>query len=173
VNLSRRRFLQAGLFGAGALLLARVAYRSFSPAPLAAPSRDARAYTILAGIAAVLLGDGLPADVTARRQAIEITLVNVEAAIAGLPLHAQKELDDLISLLAFAPTRCLLAGIWTPWEEAQPQAVARFLHDWRTSRFALLRSAYQALHQLLHAAWYGSETAWQEVGYPGPPALQA
>ena len=81
------------------------------------------------------------------------------------------ELAELFSLLAFAPTRCLVAGIWSPWSEASTGAIEGFLARWRDSRFALLRSAYGALHQLVLAAWYAQGGAWPAIGYAGPPPL--
>ena len=45
-----------------------------------------------------------------------------------------------------------------------------FFHD--DSRFALLRSAYAALHQLVFAAWYANPRAWAATGYGGPPSLE-
>jgi len=41
----------------------------------------------------------------------------------------------------------------------------------RDSHIGLLRAAYDALHQLVMAAWYGNPRAWPAIGYPGPPEL--
>jgi len=170
VKLSRRRFLQVGLLGAGALVLARVAYRVVAPPARTTPlTPEHRA--IVAAIVPVLLANALPADDARRAEAIEETVSGVATAIAGLPAHAQKELDDLFSLLAFAPSRALLAGVWSPWERASRDDVIQFLAGWRASRFSLFQSAYQALHQLTYAAWYGNPGSWQGIGYAGPPRL--
>jgi hypothetical protein len=61
--------------------------------------------------------------------------------------------------------------VWSPWPEATRESIAAFLVGWRTSRFALLRSAYGALHQIILGAWYGNPRAWPAIGYPGPPSL--
>jgi hypothetical protein len=66
----------------------------------------------------------------------------------------------------------LIAGVWSPWDEASPASIGTFLDRWRDSRLALLRSAYGALHQLLFAAWYGNSNAWPAIGYAGPPSLE-
>ena len=58
-----------------------------------------------------------------------------------------------------------------PGHEATPDEVHAFLRRWRTSRFGLLRAGYQALTQLIVAAWYGNPASWERIGYPGPPAL--
>jgi hypothetical protein len=61
--------------------------------------------------------------------------------------------------------------VTSPWAEAGRDDVAAFLDGWRTSGFTLLRSAYDALHQLVFAAWYGNPRSWPAIGYAGPPAL--
>lgn len=99
-------------------------------------------------------------------------VAGVEQAVAGLPPAVRQEVDQLLSLLSFAPTRCLIAGIWSPWPDASPASIRGFLDGWRLSRLALLRSAYGALHQLIFAAWYGNPLAWPAIGYAGPPSLE-
>jgi hypothetical protein len=32
-------------------------------------------------------------------------------------------------------------------------------------------AAYDALHDLTFAAWYGDARAWPAIGYPGPPHI--
>ena len=98
-------------------------------------------------------------------------LAAVEEAISGLPPAAREELGELFSLLDFAPTRCLVAGVWSTWGEATNESIAAFLARWRDSRFALLRSGYGALHQIVLGAWYAQPRAWTPIGYAGPPSL--
>jgi hypothetical protein len=170
-RISRRTFLKAGVAGGAALLLARWLYTSTTvPPQLPHSALDAAARTIMAAIIPVLLDGALPsgADLTTARAE---TLVAVEQAIAGLAPATREELVELFSLLAFAPTRCLVAGVWSPWSEASTDAIAEFLARWRDSRFTLLRSAYGALHQLVLGAWYAQERAWPAIGYAGPPTL--
>lgn len=174
VRISRRTLLKAGVAGAAALLVARCLYR-----PLATPASsretatalEPAARSIVASLIPVLLDGALPEGPEAANARAE-TLTGVERAVAGLPPATRNELAELFSLLAFAPTRCLLAGIWSPWPEAAPEAIASFLTRWRDSRFALLRSAYAALHQLVFSAWYANPRAWPAIGYPGPPSLE-
>jgi len=113
----------------------------------------------------------LPAPSEADAARTEV-VANVDKAIAGLPPEARKQIEQLFALLAFAPSRCLIAGVWSPWPDASPESIAAFLERWRDSRFALLKSAYCALHQLIMAAWYGSPSAWPAIGYAGPPSLE-
>ncbi len=169
-RISRRTFLKAGIAGGAALLLVRWLNppTALSQSTRAAVTPAARA--TLAAIIPVFLDGALPtgAEVsTARAQ----TLAAIEEAIAGLPPASRDELAELFSLLDFAPTRCVVAGVWSPWSEASTESVAAFLERWRNSRLALLRSAYGALHQLVLAAWYAQPRAWPATGYGGPPAL--
>ena len=169
---SRRTLLKVGVAGGATLLLARWLYTTSSP-PRAAPvahTLDADARAILAAVAPVMLEGALPAGAEGAT-ALRETLAGAEQAIAGLPPAVREEFADLFSLLAFAPARCLVAGVWKPWPEATRASVAAFLASWRTSRFSLLRSAYGALHQVILGAWYGNPRAWGAIGYPGPPSL--
>ena len=117
------------------------------------------------------LAGALPLDATARTAAVGETVDGVDAAVGGLPPATQAELAQLFALLGVAPARFALAGLTTAWPDAQPDAVQAALERWRTSRVALLRSAYDGLHQLVLAAWYGNPRAWDAIGYPGPPRL--
>ena len=171
-RISRRTLLKAGVAGAAALLFARWLY---APTPgqsaESASALDPAARTIVAAVIPVFLDGALP-DGSEASSARAATLAGVERAIAGLPPATRKELADLFSLLAFPPTRCLVAGVWSPWPEAKHEAIASFLARWRDSRFALLRSAYAALHQLVFSAWYANPQAWPAIGYAGPPSLE-
>jgi hypothetical protein len=174
LRVTRRTLLKAGLAGGAALLLARWLYTTTSGAtPIVksgAPLEpDARA--IIAAIVPVVLDGALPTGSEAGPARAE-ALAAAEQAIAGLPPATRKELDQLFSLLAFAPTRCLLAGVWSPWPQATQESITSFLTRWRDSRFALLRSAYDALHQIVLGAWYGNPRSWPAIGYAGPPSLE-
>lgn len=172
--ITRRQFIKAGIVGGAALAAAGVFYsRSLREAPAGAvpqgltlPQR-----TIVAALVPAILAGALPASGEARRQAIARTVDGVGVAIAGLSAAAQKELGELFALLGFAPARVLLAGLWPSWEEATPAQIADFLQGWRYSRFALLRSAYVGLHDLVLGAWYGTPESWAAIGYPGPPEM--
>lgn len=169
---TRRQFLKAGLIG-GAALAGLGAYyamrRASAPAAPGQPGPGERA--IIAAIVPAVLAGMLPVSGEARQAAIDKTVAGVAAAIAGLSAGAQEEIGELFALLNVAPARMLLAGVWSPWEQAAPDEVAAFLQRWRASRFALLRSAYGALHDLVLGAWYGDAGSWAGIGYPGPPEV--
>ena len=172
-NSTRRTLLKAGI--AGVVVLASVRWLATSNSPrdsLAAQGSalDPSAQAVVAAIVPVLLEGALP-DVDTSVEARAEVVAGVDRAVAGLPPGSRKELEQLFALLSFAPTRCLIAGVWSPWPNASRDSVAAFLDSWRDSRFTLLRSGYGALHQLILAAWYGNSRSWPAIGYGGPPSL--
>jgi hypothetical protein len=84
----------------------------------------------------------------------------------------QKEVDELFSVLRFAPARLMFTGLWSSLEDSTPEEIAAFLTRWRHSRFDIQRAGYQAMTQLLQAAWYGNSASWAAIGYPGAPQVQ-
>jgi hypothetical protein len=176
--LSRRQFIKTGVLGGMMLLAIRAAYGPFSSDPTIAEDRDysyavlrARERTVLTAIAPVMLAGALPQASAARQRAIVEVVRGVDTAIAGLPPAVQSEVRDLLGLLTFSVTRRIVAGVLKPWLEAAPDDIAAFLERWRTSSFALLRTAYRALQELITAAWYGNPASWSRISYPGPPAV--
>jgi hypothetical protein len=172
--ISRRTFITAGLFGAAALASARWLRGPHTPpgdATLTALDADAQA--ILGAIVPVLLAGALPVVPEDKRVAIAGTVRGIDAAVAGLPPSAQEELRQLFALLALPPSRIAVARVTVPWDQAEEPEVRACLDRFRGSSLTLLRSAYQALHQLTFAAWYGDRASWPRIGYPGPPDLTA
>ena len=173
-RVTRRTLLKVGFAGGALLFCGRWLYTK-----TLVPGRpdprfhvlDEGARAIVAAIVPVLLDGALPGG-SGFAAAREEVVANVDLAVAGLPPEARKQLAQLFALLTYAPSRGLMTGIWSPVGEASTEAIAAFLARWRDSRFALLRTAYGALHQLIVAAWYGSPRAWPEIGYPGPPSLE-
>lgn len=168
--ITRRTFIAAGIAG-GATLAAAYWWRTSPFASMGGAALGEDAATIIAAIAPAMLADALPQDEPQRARAIADTVAGVRTAVAGLPPAARHELDQLFALLAFAPARIALARVTSSWSQATSDEVGAFLERWRTSRMTLLRSAYDALHQLVFAAWYGQEDSWAAIGYPGPPRL--
>lgn len=164
IPISRRTFLKTGLIGAIGLTAAGTWYRMTGSAPAGKFMLDAEAGAALGAIAAAMLQDAMPANPAAVRQAVS----RVQAAIAGLPLRTQAEIQDLFALLTFGVARRLLTGISGNWQNADPRQVAAFLQDWRTHGSDTLQSAYHALHDLIIGSWYADESTWAAIGYPGP-----
>jgi hypothetical protein len=164
---SRRTFLKAGALGALLLAAGGGIYRATQPP---APQRfvlDGEASDALHAIIPAILAGVLPGG-QQREAAIAATTERVHQAILGLPLATQKEVQDLFGLLALAPARRVLTGIAGGWASASVDQVSGFLQGWRLHRLGLLRSAYQAMHDLVLGAWYADPSSWAAIGYPGP-----
>jgi hypothetical protein len=165
---SRRTFLKIGTVAALALAAGGGIYRATHPKGASRFMLSGEARAVIDALVPVMLGSVLPSESAARSKAIATTTDGVNRAILGLPLFAQKEVQDLFGLLALAPARRLLAGVSDSWEQATPEQVAAFLQGWRFHRFGMLRAAYFALHDLVIGAWYGNASSWADIGYPGP-----
>jgi hypothetical protein len=161
--LTRRELLKTGAAGVALLSLADCA-RSAGFA-IGASQRD-----VVLKIADAMLDGALPVPAVPRAAALAAAADGFAVAVAGLPPDVQNQVGQIFGLLTFAPTRRLVAGL-PPWQRATRAEVAQFLDGWRFSGFALLRSAYDALHQLVMAGWYGQNEAWPRIGYPGPPEI--
>lgn len=153
IVLTRRQLIFGGIAAAAALAAGDLLYQ-FS-------SDDDR--IIIVAIAPVMLGLQVPVNEVVR---------GFDIAAAGLPLSVQGEVHQVLGILRFPLTRALVAGIWRPWHAADPAEIAGFLQRWRYSNVTQLRAAYDALHQLIMAAWYGNSAAWRGIGYPGPPQVR-
>ena len=170
---TRRQFIKAGIAGAALLAAAR-----FLDRPLAAPVNsyrllDERSERIVRALVPVVLEGWLPADSDAQARIIGEVVAGFDhgASILGRP--AQEELGELLSFLDFPPTRIAFAGLWQPVAESTAEELRAFLARWRDSRFELQQASYQALTQLILAAWYDRPATWPAIGYPGPPKLDA
>jgi hypothetical protein len=169
VNLSRRTFIFAGAVGLAALAAVRFWPRGSTQTPL--QSLDADGEAIMRAIVPVMLAGALPQDPSQHHEAVRETVVNIDRAINGLSPLQIREIGQLFTLLALAPVRWSLTRSTHAWGEATASDVDAFLVRLRDSRIALLRAAYDALHQLVFAAWYGNPRSWGAIGYDGPPVL--
>jgi hypothetical protein len=169
---SRRQFIKVGIVGGLVLVGARLLDRPQAIASSNLRTLDSRNAPALAALVPVILAGALPTDAAARRRAVEEVVEAFDRAVSGLSASVQEEVGDLFALLRFAPLRLAFTGLWSPLEESTPEEVAAFLTRWRHSRFDLQRAGYQALTQLIQAAWYGNSASWAAIGYPGAPAIR-
>jgi hypothetical protein len=165
---NRRSFLKAGALGALVLAAGGGIYRAVHTPRPQRFVLDGEARAALGAIVPAMLAGALPSEQNERKAAIANTVEGVHTAISNLPLSVQKEVQDLFGLLALAPARRLLTGVSGGWANAKEAEVTAFLQDWRLHRFALLRTAYSALHDLSLGAWYAQPANWVAIGYPGP-----
>lgn len=163
---NRRTFLKVGALAALGLAAGGGLYRyTHPPGPLQRFVLDGEAKAALDAIIPAMLAGALPPE---RTVAVGATTARVHQAILGLPLNAQKEVQDLFGLLALAPARRVLTGVSGGWSHATDEQVSIFLHEWRFHRLAMLQTAYHALHDLIIGAWYADPSSWAAIGYPGP-----
>jgi len=173
--LTRRQFIKTGI--AGGLLLAAVALlqkpldRAGKQALVAGNPLDPSLRTVVWAIAPVILQGAFPTADPDRAAALERITKGVALAVGALSAASQKEVAELFALLAFAPTRIAVAGLTASWDQAGAAEIEAFLKRWQHSRLELLKSGYQALHDLVLGAWYADPQAWAAIGYAGPPAL--
>jgi hypothetical protein len=166
--MQRRTFLTAGLAGSATLAAGGWwAVRAYPSDPRAA------ADAVLAAIVPAVLDGALPQEPGAHRNAIGMVVQRTRATIEGLAPAVQQELGELFGLLSWPPARRWLAGVKNDWPQASPAEVRAFLQSWRTHRFALMQSAYHALHDLITGAFYSDEASWATLGYALPAQLSA
>ncbi len=170
---TRRQLIKVGL--AGAAILAGARWLDRPQAVAAQPALrvlDARSAAAVAALIPVVLAGALPTDPAAQKQAIEEAVAGFDRAVSGLSPAVQKEVDELFAILRFAPARFMFTGLWSSLQESSPEDIAAFLTRWRYSHFDIQRAGYQALTQLLQAAWYGNPASWAAIGYPGAPVIR-
>jgi len=60
-----------------------------------------------------------------------------------------------------------------PFSAWDPVTQERMLESWRTSRWRVDRTAFDALHGLCQAPYWAHPKLWPHVGYDGPPDFSA
>ena len=170
-GVSRRNVLIGG--GLGMALLAAggwVATRltDGTAQPLFAGKRlDAAQQQMLARVADSVLETLLPEDAVQRGETLNWIVENVDQAIDGMPQALRDETLQLLAMLSAAPTRWLLIGQWQSWGAVERAALQSRLQALRGSGYALKRTVFIALHDLVCTGYYGDRRSWAAVGYPG------
>lgn len=166
--MQRRTWLKLGaasgaalaLVGGGAALVFEAGWRD---GRLTASGRG-----VMESVARAVLEGSLPAEVQAQRTALASHLDRMDATLRGMGPSTQREIGDLLALLAFPPGRLALAGLAHDWARADVVQVQSALQAMRSSRINLRRQAYHALRDLTHAAYFADSATWALLGYPGP-----
>lgn len=176
-GLDRRGFLKFGVLGAGLLMGAGVlgSLQGCTTHQLASqPERPLKLLRekdaiILSAIAPVILKGNFPTDPPQRQQAIDSLLIQVDEFLLHSSEYAHAEFEKMFDLMYLAPTRVLMTGIWSSWQNASDEDIEEFLVSWRDSRLNLLRMGYAQLTQLTSLVYYSDPHAWNADIYPGPP----
>ena len=168
--MQRRTLLKLGIGTATVLVVAggglALLRPGLSDGHLAPAGRE-----VFNAVARAVLDGVLPVDPGARAAALQAHLGRVDDAIAAFPSATQTELSQLLALLGSAAGRIGLAGLRTPWPEAEVSDIRQALQGMRTSSLDLRQQAYHALRDLTNAAYFADAAAWPSMGYPGPKAL--
>lgn len=176
-DLDRRGFLKLGMMGSAVLLGAGLlgslhgcathTLKTDRTRPLKVMrEKDA---AILAAITPVLMKGQFPTEPTARQQAIDRYLVNVDEFLSHSSPYTLDTLRQLFDLLWLGPSRVLMAGLWSDWDSAGDDGIEGFLLDWRDSSLNLFRFGYAQLCQLTSLVYYSTPESWSADLYPGPP----
>ena len=96
---------------------------------------------------------------------------NIDVTIALQSKATQKELRELLDLLASGFGRLVIAGVWLNWQSASDESLNEFISDWRESAVELLQVGYKGLHKIILGSSYVEKELWDAIGYPGPPAI--
>jgi hypothetical protein len=175
-NVSRRKFLKRGLLGGGLLLAAGTLPFAFRTTAIGRrPRRDLglltlEEYAVLAAVAARLVpGDGADAS-WPRAEAVDCA-GKIDALLATVHPDVGSDFRRLLRLFESGFLGTFIAASPRPFTRAAPADQDARLEAWRRSRIALLRSGYQAIKRLAHAAYYSSPEVYAKIGYPGPPVV--
>lgn len=127
---------------------------------------------VLGAVARAVLDGSLPAEAGPQQAAIAAHLDRLDAALRTMPPATQREVGDLLALLALPPGRLALAGLATDWARAEVAQIQAAMQAMRRSRLALRQLAYHALRDLTHAAYFADSATWAQLGYPGPTRIK-
>lgn len=149
-----------GVAGGGAALLYEPAWHEGRLTPVGR--------RVLAAVARGVLDGSLPRTASAAEAVMSAHLDRMNVTLQALSPATQRELGDLLALLAFPPGRVALAGLADDWASAEVADIQAALQAMRSSRLALRQQAYHALRDLTHAAFFADASHWAQLGYPGP-----
>lgn len=165
--MQRRSLLKLGAVSATVLLLAGGAIALFQPG-LQQGRLTPGSQTLFSSLARAILDGTLPGEPVAREAALASLLQRIDAMVQGFPPHVQAELAQLLGILGTGLGRRTLAGLATDWPQASVAQMQEALQSMRESSLALRVQSYQALHEIIGAAYFADASTWPVLGYPGP-----
>lgn len=105
-------------------------------------------------------------------QAKRALLQRIDQVFQALSPATQAELRQLLELLASRAGWLLVSAGLTPLSELSLQQRLLLLEQWQQHYLQLLRQAYQGLHEIIYAAWYGDPRTWSAISYQLPAAAK-
>jgi hypothetical protein len=163
----RRTWLGLGLASSVALAVGGGAAALLSAPGLREGKLSAGARRVFAAVARGVLEGTMSGEPSVTAALLD----RIDSLAINLPPHAQDELSQLLALLASAPGRMLFAGLSSDWDSATAAEIQAALQAMRISAIAPRRQAYQALHDVVGAAYFSEPATWAVLGYPGPVAV--
>lgn len=128
---------------------------------------------VLRAVAPVVLGPLVDVRRPAGSAALDEAIDAIDDYLAHLSLPLQRQARVTLSLLRSPPARAALLRTTRPWPETSSTRIETALVGLQKSRVAALRRLYDFLHALIVLGWFDLPLAWEEIGYPGPPAESA
>lgn len=168
----RRTLLRLGLTSGAGLLLAAGGIALFYEPAWRGGHLTEHGRRVLGAVARAVLDGSLPPDARLQQAALATHLERMDATLRALPPATQREVGELLALLASPPGRLALAGLTPDWLRASVAQVQTALQGMRVSRIRLRQQAYHALRDLTHAAYFGDSASWAQLGYPGPMTIE-
>jgi hypothetical protein len=165
--MQRRSLLTLGALSAATLLVCGGSLAFLQPGVQDDATLSSTGREVFAAVARAMLEGSLPRSPDAMRG----LLARIDALVAALPPHAQQELSQLLALLASTPGRRALAGLAPSWSEATVPQLQVAFQAMRVSSISLRQQAYQALHDIVGAAFMSDESTWALLDYAGPLAV--
>ncbi|MBA3059932.1 MAG: hypothetical protein KJ614_16350 [Gammaproteobacteria bacterium] len=165
--MQRRTWLKLGAVSATVLILAGGTVALLQPG-LQQGRLSPGAQEVFASVGRAILDGTLPKEPAANQAALAGLLQRIDALAQALPPHAQAELSQLLGILGTGVGRRTLAGLSSDWRSAGVVEVQQALQSMRSSRLGLRLQSYQALHEIVGAAYFSDASTWPALGYPGP-----
>ena len=126
---------------------------------------------ILTPLVIAYLSGVLPKETKAQGRILCVLSGRMRQLLNGLSDRERENMNRLLWLLDFPLSRVLLTRSFRGLERRPIRELEELLDTWRRSDLIALRLAYQGLHELVMASWYGWEDAWSTMAYPGPPRI--
>jgi hypothetical protein len=167
--MDRRVFLKRTLLGGAALTLAGAVPLALRRTRLLAlpqtPLRffSPKEYSVYSAVAARIVH---PLSASELRVAEK-----TDTLMAAADPDSQRDLRQLLALFDNALAGLLFDGRPTPFTQLSADEQDHSLRQWRDSRLAFRRSAFQAMQRLSLAMAYSDPRTFEGIGYTGPPVL--
>ncbi|WP_051326492.1 hypothetical protein [Aliagarivorans taiwanensis] len=166
---TRRQFLLASLAGAGGLL------GWYLSRPQDLPQQRVKARHLSATQLEVLamMAPSLLYPIRPDAQQLHNLLQAIDQAYGYLPASTQQELSQLLDLLHRRGSFLLLSAGMSDLSKFSINQRIQLLNYWRFHSLALLNQAYQGLHELVMASWYGDSANWPALDYQLPEPFKS